>query len=153
LYFVRQFRRSSATGDPILESHQMGLTVRELCPFPFTQPVPRSPRPMTKNALAQRRNRVVNFRVSEAEYDRLRVISKLEGDRGLSEYARQSTLRAAENLLTMDLSSRLLALESKVEILLGQPVSGARAPDANAEKSEIITNPKMAPGNDGSKNA
>jgi hypothetical protein len=82
--------------------------------------------------VADRKNRVVNFRVTQKEYERLRVASTLQGDRALSSYARQATLLAAAGKHGAELFAecgpgsatdllevcrRLTELESKVEEL------------------------------------
>ena len=73
------------------------------------------------------RNRIINFRVSEDEFRRLKAASTLQNARCLSDFARAATLRVAGNpdsetvrndgdLLALD--RRLATLESNVARLV-----------------------------------
>ena len=52
----------------------------------------------------QKRTRIVNFRVTEEEYERLRSASAVAGSLGLSAYARHATLRFADSIANEQLS-------------------------------------------------
>jgi hypothetical protein len=92
---------------------------------------------MENHLMKVRRTRIVNFRVTEEEYERLRDASHALGINGISGYARQATLYLAERNGSGDaghhaataedvfiaslteLKTRVAELETKVERLIG----------------------------------
>jgi hypothetical protein len=90
---------------------------------------------MENHLIKVRRTRIVNFRVTEEEYERLRSASHALGINGISGYARQATLCLAERpnddrhqsgagpgdqvLVSLtELKTRVAELETKVERLV-----------------------------------
>jgi hypothetical protein len=83
------------------DTRELGQTVPEACfvagqtlTFSFSSKNP----PREKFPMHQRRTRIVNFRVTEEEYNRLRSASAVAGNLALSAYARHATLRLAESI-------------------------------------------------------
>jgi hypothetical protein len=94
--------------------------------------------PPADEQLRVRRTRIVNFRVTEEEYERLRSASHALGINGISGYARQATLYLADTHVKeepssgpntpefffaclTELKTRVTELESKVERLSEPP--------------------------------
>ena len=64
------------------------------------------------------RRRLVNFRLTEEEYQRLRTASEAQGSRGLSEYARNTILNSLHNPGEQGcLTDRLTVFEAAMERL------------------------------------
>jgi hypothetical protein len=58
--------------------------------------------------IVQPRRRLVNFRLTEDEYQQLRQASLAPGSRGLSDFARRATLDSARHLRLVDSSADAL---------------------------------------------
>ena len=90
------------------------------------------------------RNRLVNFRLSEEEFEKLKASSSLNDARSLSDFARAAVMRTVSELASADLSAnpngkavndrRIAELESRIEELmrLMQALRGAPVMDAAA---------------------
>lgn len=94
----------------------MGLTERELCPI------------MPKLPLSKPRTRVINFRVTEQEYNAIRGACTMDGAHNLSEFARAATLdlarsRAAGTACVNDQLHKLGTTLSHVDVTLVELVS------------------------------
>jgi uncharacterized protein (DUF1778 family) len=82
------------------------------------------PRLQTTN----RRSRVINFRVTEKEYDAVHAACRVEGDQNLSEFARRATIDFARSRIAAadGLQNQLDTLGqklSRVDSVLGELVS------------------------------
>ena len=85
------------------------------------------------------RNRLVNFRLSEAEFDELKCVCRDRGARSISEFARSSVLRSldgqaakqeASGEQVQDLERKVGSLEVRVEQLLHLvTMAGVSSPD------------------------
>ena len=69
------------------------------------------------------RNRVVNFRVSEEEFQRLKDATAQQNSRCLSDFARMATLRVANGDGLETLDRRLANLELSVAMIVERVVS------------------------------
>jgi hypothetical protein len=70
-----------------------------------------------KNSILQPRTKLVNFRVTEDEYEKLRSASVARGARCLSDFARVAVMQAAGGAATSadpDFHRRIAAIESEV---------------------------------------
>jgi hypothetical protein len=61
------------------------------------------------------RTRLVNFRLSEQEFERLKSTCEKSGARSVSEYARQAVLNGAQTAVETYLSERWARLERRLE--------------------------------------
>jgi mobilization protein NikA len=68
-----------------------------------------------KMAIQKPRTRLINFRVSEEEYEQLRQASTRSGARSLSEYARSAILRAFGADKSLECSPIICDLDRKVD--------------------------------------
>jgi uncharacterized protein (DUF1778 family) len=72
------------------------------------------------------RNRLVNFRLSDEEFEQLRASSAVSGARSLSDFARSAVMRCASEVTSgqaappsPDISNKVFELESRVTELVG----------------------------------
>ncbi len=93
------------------------------------------------------RNRLVNFRLSEVEFEKLKAACLEQGARSISEFARTSVLRSLEQQpgpadggadQVKELDKRVAELEIRVEQLLRLL---AAAGSATLERAITITSP------------
>jgi hypothetical protein len=77
------------------------------------------------------RTRVVNFRVTDEELERLRIASDRQGSRCLSDFARSIIFGGSYDERLLSLEQRLTGLERSVARLV-EGLSGSRLREANS---------------------
>ena len=68
----------------------------------------------------QRRNRMVNFRLSQQEYEELRKLCITHGARSLSDYARDVVYRSVTGSRWEDFEQAVLKLNGRIDQLDGE---------------------------------
>lgn len=77
---------------------------------------------MPRTSFGKPRRRVINFRLSDEEYQHLKAACERSGSHCLSDFARAAVLRRAETEISTDgnVHSRLLHLDRRIEDLGAQ---------------------------------